>query len=103
MAVREGVANAIKHGNQLDIKKKVNATFDLRGSRLEVEIVDEGRGFDPRGVGDPLNPTNLMKTSGRGIFYMRTFMDSVDFVFSREGGTRLIMIKNLNGTPKESS
>ncbi|HEY0787992.1 MAG TPA: ATP-binding protein [Thermoanaerobaculia bacterium] len=103
MAVREGVANAIKHGNQLDIKKKVNATFDLRGSRLEVEIVDEGRGIDPRGVGDPLNPTNLMKTSGRGIFYMRTFMDSVDFVFSREGGTRLIMIKNLNGTPKESS
>jgi serine/threonine-protein kinase RsbW len=103
MAVREGVANAIKHGNRLDIRKKVNATFDLRGNRLEVEIADEGGGFDPRGVGDPLNPTNLMKTSGRGIFYMRTFMDSVDFVFTPAGGTRLIMKKNLNGTSKKSS
>lgn len=102
MAVREGVANAIKHGNRLDIRKKVNARFDLRGNRLEVEIADEGTGFDPRGVGDPLNPMNLMKTSGRGIFYMRTFMDSVDFVFSPDGGTRLIMKKNLNGTSKES-
>lgn len=103
MAVREGVANAIKHGNKLDAQKKVNATFDLRGNRLEVEIADQGVGFDPGGVSDPLNPTNLMKTSGRGIFYMRTFMDSVEYVFSAEGGTRLIMSKRLNGTKRNDS
>ncbi|MGH9458857.1 MAG: ATP-binding protein [Thermoanaerobaculia bacterium] len=97
MAVREGVANAIKHGNKLDIKKKVNATLEVREDRLEVQIADEGEGFDPSGVGDPLSPLNLMKTSGRGIFYMRTFMDAVDFVFSPAGGTRLIMMKSLNG------
>ncbi|HVR42730.1 MAG TPA: ATP-binding protein [Thermoanaerobaculia bacterium] len=102
MAVREGVANAIKHGNQLDARKKVNATFALKHDRLEVEISDQGIGFDPGTVSDPLNPVNLMKTSGRGIFYMRTFMDSVDFVFVPGGGTRLIMIKTLNGKPKES-
>ncbi len=83
-------------------ERKSTRRSTCRGTRLEVEIADEGAGFDPRGVGDPLNPTNLMKTSGRGIFYMRTFMDSVDFVFSPAGGTRLIMIKNLNGTPKQS-
>lgn len=95
MAVREGVANAIKHGNRLDVAKKVNTVFRLEGSRLSVEISDQGSGFDPTEVSDPLSPPNLMKTSGRGIFYMRTFMDSVDYDFSFAGGTRLVMTKML--------
>ncbi|MEO6486571.1 MAG: ATP-binding protein, partial [Thermoanaerobaculia bacterium] len=66
MAVREAVANAIKHGNKLDVRKKVNATFNLRGGELEITVSDEGEGFDPEQVSDPLNPQNLMKTSGRG-------------------------------------
>jgi serine/threonine-protein kinase RsbW len=96
MAVREAVANAIKHGNKLDIRKKVNATFDLRGSELEITVSDEGAGFDPAKVSDPLNPQNLMKTSGRGIFYMKTFMDRVDYSFNPDGGTSLVMTKNLS-------
>ena len=96
MAVREAVANAIKHGNKLDIRKKVNATFDLRGSELEITVSDEGAGFDPEKVSDPLNPQNLMKTSGRGIFYMKTFMDRVDYSFNPDGGTSLVMTKNLS-------
>ena len=95
MAVREAVANAIKHGNKLDIRKKVNATFDLRGSELEITVSDEGKGFDPTTVSDPLNPQNLMKTSGRGIFYMKTFMDRVDYSFHPDRGTSLVMKKNL--------
>jgi serine/threonine-protein kinase RsbW len=95
MAVREAVANAIKHGNKLDVKKKVNATFFLRGSELEIRIADQGDGFDPAKVSDPLNPQNLMKTSGRGIFYMRAFMDAVKYSFDPGGGTSLVMTKNL--------
>ena len=95
MAVREAVANAIKHGNKLDARKKVNATFLLRGMELEITVSDEGEGFDPESVGDPLNPQNLMKTSGRGIFYMKTFMDRVHYSFQPGGGTSLIMTKNL--------
>lgn len=95
MAVREGVANAIKHGNKLDVSKKVQAVFTLRGPELEISISDQGRGFDPAKVSDPLNPQNLMKTSGRGIFYMRTFMDAVQYSFSPDGGTSLVMTKNL--------
>ncbi|HVT45066.1 MAG TPA: ATP-binding protein [Thermoanaerobaculia bacterium] len=94
MAVREGVANAIKHGNKLDVHKRVLAVFDLRGASLEIAISDEGAGFDPSGVDDPLNPLNLMKTSGRGIFYMKTFMDEVGFDFTPHG-TRLVMTKSL--------
>jgi len=95
MAVREAVANAIKHGNKLDVKKKVNATFELAGYELEITIQDEGQGFDPEKVSDPLNPQNLMKTSGRGIFYMKTFMDHVSYTFNSDGGTSLVMTKNL--------
>ena len=96
MAVREGVANAIKHGNKLDVSKKVFATFDLEEGTLAIRISDQGEGFDPTQVGDPLNPQNLMKTSGRGIFYMKTFMDRVDFAFVPGGGTELIMSKKLS-------
>jgi len=95
MAVREAVANAIKHGNKLDVKKKVHAQFDLHGLELAIKISDEGEGFDPSKVSDPLNPQNLMKTSGRGIFYMRTFMDEVHYTFEPGGGTSLVMTKNL--------
>jgi serine/threonine-protein kinase RsbW len=96
MAVREAVANAIKHGNKLDVKKKVFATFELAGLELEITISDEGQGFDPEKVSDPLNPQNLMKTSGRGIFYMKTFMDQVHYSFHPGGGTSLVMTKNLS-------
>src|SRR6266480_1501059 len=95
MAVREAVANAIKHGNKLDVRKKVNATFHLHDHELEIKISDEGAGFDPAAIGDPLNPQNLMKTSGRGIFYMKTFMDQVRYSFAPGGGTSLVMTKNL--------
>jgi serine/threonine-protein kinase RsbW len=95
MAVREAVANAIKHGNKLDVAKKVHATFNLRGSELEITVADQGEGFDPAKVSDPLNPQNLMKTSGRGIFYMKTFMDAVHYSFHPGAGTSLVMTKNL--------
>jgi len=95
MAVREGVANAIKHGNRLDERKRVFATFEVVNSHLAIRIRDEGEGFDPQKVADPLNPQNLMKTSGRGIFYMKTFMDQIDFNFLAEKGTELLMTKDL--------
>ena len=104
MAVREAVANAIKHGNKLDVSKKVNATFDLDGPDLEITISDQGDGFDPDNVSDPLNPQNLMKTSGRGIFYMKTFMDQIRYSFRPGVGTSLLMTKNLTrGTGVASS
>ena len=95
MAVREAVANAIKHGNKLDIRKKVHATLELSGTSLAITILDEGEGFDPQAVSDPLNPQNLMKTSGRGIFYMKTFMDQIDYSFDPGNGTSLVMTKDL--------
>ena len=95
MAVREAVANAIKHGNKLDPSKKVYVSLGEDGDRLTIVVGDEGEGFEPEKVADPLTPENTMKTSGRGIFYIRSFMDDLSFTRGESGGTILTMSKNF--------
>ena len=101
MALREAVANAIKHGNRQDPNKRVFLSFGGEGDELEVVVADEGEGFDPVRIADPLAPENQMKTSGRGIFYMKTFMDDVSFSKGENGGTVLTMRKNLKPNAAE--
>jgi serine/threonine-protein kinase RsbW len=93
MAVREAVANAVKHGNQFDEKKRVIVEFESSEESLKVSIKDEGRGFELDEVPDPTNPANLLKASGRGILFMRSFMDAVEWINHSEGGTIVRMIK----------
>ena len=97
MALREGLANAIKHGNAQNMAKRVHVDMRVAGDTLEIRIRDEGEGFDPEAVGDPLAPENRLKTSGRGIFYMRTFMDDVRFQRADGGGMEIVLTKNLKG------
>ena len=101
MAVREAVANAIKHGNKLDMSKNVHVEMDVVADTLAISIRDEGEGFDPAAVGDPLAPENRLKTSGRGIFYMRTFMDDVRFRRHPDGGMEIVLKKNLGAIEKK--
>jgi serine/threonine-protein kinase RsbW len=97
VAVRESVINAIKHGNALDEGKRVHVEFTPlehnapRG--LTVRVRDEGVGFDPASLPDPLAPDNILKSSGRGIFLIRSFMDEVDLRPAPEGGMEVIMVK----------
>ncbi|HEY2931631.1 MAG TPA: ATP-binding protein [Acidobacteriota bacterium] len=93
MSVRESMINAIRHGNQYQEGKKVDVTFEIYVDRLVISIDDEGRGFDPESLPDPLAPENLLKPSGRGIFFVKSFMDQVNFLRSPAGGTRLRMMK----------
>ncbi|HEX3229460.1 MAG TPA: ATP-binding protein, partial [Pyrinomonadaceae bacterium] len=87
MAVRESVTNAMVHGNQEDESKSVEVIFNCHDDELEIEVRDQGEGFDPASVPDPTNAENLLKTSGRGIFLMRTFMDEIEWRNRPEGGT----------------
>jgi len=104
MALREALANAIKHGNRQDLSKHVQLEMDVVGNTLSISIRDEGQGFDPMAVGDPLAPENRLKTSGRGIFYMKTFMDDVRFARHANGGMEIILKKNLGaGNEKEEN
>jgi serine/threonine-protein kinase RsbW len=95
MAVREAVTNAVIHGNKQDEAKDVFVTFSYAAKLLEVRIRDTGHGFDPEKVADPTDPANLLKASGRGILFMRTFMDEVEWLEHDEGGTLVRMTKRV--------
>jgi serine/threonine-protein kinase RsbW len=99
VAVRESVINAVKHGNREDRSKHVTVEFTLaprvEPKKFTVEVLDEGEGFDYEEVDDPLAPENLMKSSGRGIFFMRNFMDDVAIARRPEGGMSVRLVKNL--------
>ena len=102
MALREALANAIKHGNGQDMAKRVHLEMDVKDHTLSIRIRDEGKGFEPGKVVDPLAPENRFKTSGRGIFYMKTFMDEVRFSRVDGGGMEIVLTKDLTqGKQKE--
>ena len=93
MAIRESVANAVKHGNKLDESKKVEIRLEDRGDALEVTVRDFGDGFDVEGVPDPTDPEHLLCTNGRGILFMRSFMDEVEWSEAPGGGLLVKMSK----------
>jgi serine/threonine-protein kinase RsbW len=93
MAVRESVANAIKHGNKFDESKDVVISLQNVDNDLVITIRDFGEGFAVDNVPDPTNPENLLKDSGRGILFMNNFMDEIEWVNHSEGGTIVKMTK----------
>ena len=97
VAVRESVINAIKHGNANDARKRVHvevAPLDAESPPgVWIRVRDEGPGFDPTCLPDPLAPENLLKTSGRGIFLIRSFMDEMHVRRAAEGGMEVVMVK----------
>ena len=99
VAIRESVINAIKHGNREDAGKLVTVEFTFEPvadpRKLIVRVLDQGEGFDPDDVANPLDPENLLKSSGRGIFFMRSFMDDVVLRRADEGGMEVRMTKKL--------
>ena len=96
MAVREGAVNAVLHGNAYSADKKVTLAFEQTGDQLIITIRDQGRGMDLSKIPNPLAPENLLKTSGRGIFLMRSFMDVVE-IRPSSTGTELKLIKHVHG------
>ncbi len=99
VAVRESVINAIKHGNREHPAKSVPIEFQFtpveNPTELVVSVTDQGEGFEPEQVADPLAPENILKSSGRGIFFMRSFMDDVQLNRAPAGGMEVRMVKKL--------
>jgi serine/threonine-protein kinase RsbW len=97
VALRESVINAIKHGNCSDVRKRVHVEFTvLQGDEvpgLAIRVRDEGCGFDPSTLADPRAHENLLKSTGRGILLMRSFMDEMTFMRAAEGGMEVRMVK----------
>jgi serine/threonine-protein kinase RsbW len=102
-AVREAVANAIQHGNSMDPDKHVRVECCLAGDEVVIQVRDQGNGFDPNQVPDPLDPDNLMRPNGRGIFFMKKFMDDIQYSFESDGGTVVTMRKRVTLQPPTAS
>jgi serine/threonine-protein kinase RsbW len=100
VAVRESVINAIKHGNGNDARKRVHVELTPLDAQsppgIAIRVRDEGPGFDPSTLADPLAPENLLKASGRGIFLIRSFMDEAVVQRAEEGGMEVVMVKHAS-------
>jgi len=94
MAVREATVNAVLHGNDYDSTRKIDVTLENTGADFIFTVADEGQGFDPDHLPDPLAPENLLRGTGRGIFLIRSLMDEVHFR-QLHPGTELTLIKHL--------
>ena len=94
MAVREAAINAVLHGNEYDPALQIDVSLENTGTELVFTIADQGQGFDPDHLPDPLAPENLLRGTGRGIFLIRSLMDEVHFR-QLHPGTELTLVKHL--------
>ena len=95
MAVRESVVNAVVHGNRYNVNKKVRFSVVKDPQRFTVRVADEGEGFDYEDVPDPLAPENLLRSSGRGIFLIRSFVDELLIRRLEPAGMEFVLVKYL--------
>ena len=93
LAIRESVANAVKHGNKFAEEKTVDLTLARTAEGFEITVRDYGTGFSLEEIPDPTDPANLLKATGRGILFMRSFMDVVEWWHHEDGGTVVKMVK----------
>jgi len=92
IAVTELANNAVIHGNKRDPNKKVYVAVDVVDTEVRLTIRDEGKGFNPETLSNPLDPENLLRESGRGVFIVRSLMDEISYDFSK-GGTQVTLLK----------
>lgn len=92
-AVREAVTNAVIHGNKEQPGTRVDVVFELAEECIRITVVDQGDGFDPDSLPDPVSKEHLMDASGRGVFLMHQLMDDVTYDFPESGGCTLTMTK----------
>jgi serine/threonine-protein kinase RsbW len=94
MLTREAVINAVKHGNRFAPEKKVWARLVRTAGEVRISVADQGEGLDPESLPDPLDPANLLRSSGRGVFLMRAMMDEVRFR-DLAPGTEVTLVKHV--------
>ena len=95
MSVRESMVNAVVHGNRYSSHKKVRFSVERSSHQLTIRIADQGEGFDPEELPDPVHDDNLLRHSGRGIFLMKAFMDDLRVRRLEPAGTEVILVKKL--------
>jgi serine/threonine-protein kinase RsbW len=102
LALEEAFINAVKHGNKMEPNKAVKIDYSIEPDKIEINVTDEGSGFDPEVIPDPRYGDNLYKPTGRGMLLMRSFMDVVEYI---SGGNmvRMIRYKEKKQPPKSTA
>ena len=95
LAVHETAANAVFHGNQESSGKKVSLDIQATSDQLKIVITDEGNGFDPAKIPDPLAPEEMFRERGRGVYLTRALMDEYKVVCGAKGGSEVTLVKYL--------
>ena len=98
LALEEALVNGFRHGNRGDAAKAVKVTCVIDGDRVELEVEDEGEGFDPSSVPDPTAEENIEIPSGRGIMLMRAYMTEVEFL-PPGNRLRIVYVRPAPGAP----
>jgi serine/threonine-protein kinase RsbW len=101
MSVREAAVNAVLHGNAYDPSKKIMVAYESSPNTLAITITDEGKGLSEDEVPDPLAEENLLKTSGRGIFLIKSFMDEVR-IRDLHPGTEITLVKHVHSSETDA-
>ena len=101
ISVRECMVNAVVHGNRYNARKKVHLKVRRAPDSLTVWVADEGDGFDPASLPDPLAGENLLRQSGRGVLMMQAFMDEFQICTRAPQGTEVKMVKYVARTSQE--
>jgi serine/threonine-protein kinase RsbW len=94
ISITEIISNAILHGNKGDKNKKVDISFQLESDAIIISVKDEGPGFDINNIDNPIEPQNLLKDSGRGVFIVKALMDKIEFE-AKNNGLTVIMMKKI--------
>ena len=89
VVLSEALANAILRGNQEALDKWVDVRAELRADVIRVYVTDEGPGFDPAAIPEPIQPDQIDEAGGRGLFLIRKLVDAVQF---NEQGNSICMI-----------
>ena len=93
VSVSEVVNNAVIHGNGANPDKHVDVEVEIAPDRVSIAIQDEGTGFDPDTLPDPVAQENLLREVGRGLFIVRAYMDEVHFQMVDGRGLRITLVK----------
>ena len=99
LAAREATVNAVMHGNRQQSGKRVDVTLEITPDALIIRVADQGAGFDPDALPNPLAPKNILHCCGRGIFLIRAFVDELNFK-RLESGTELTLVKYKHHQPE---
>jgi serine/threonine-protein kinase RsbW len=103
LAVREIFTNAVVHGNRYSASKKVFFEVRRASSQMTIVVSDEGNGFDPDRVSDPLSPEGLWRPSGRGLLLARKLVDELHIRPADRGGTRITLVKYIRSSAMQQS